>query len=226
MPCPVSRYHGPFAFSRSMPETFHRSSSAMCVPLLSPRDTNGACAVWIFFSASTMSLPPATFAGSLFGPISTKSLYITGNRLTPSPSARNFSSAAFAWTKTTSASPRRARSSAWPVPSATTRTLMPVSFSKMGRRKPNRPDCSVDVVEATVMKRSCACAAGDGEREQQTQERCDVRLPWQFSFQETGGLGRGRMLEELVRRRALHQPALMQKQDLVGECGAPARGCA
>ena len=40
----------------------------MCVPLLSPRETNGACAAWIFFSASTMSLPPATFAGSLFGP--------------------------------------------------------------------------------------------------------------------------------------------------------------
>ena len=41
-----------------------------------------------------MSLPPATFAGSLFGPISTKSLYITGRRLTPKPSATNFSSAA------------------------------------------------------------------------------------------------------------------------------------
>ena len=94
---------------------------------------------------------------------------------------------------------------------------MPVSFSKMGKRKPNSPDCSVDVVEATVMKRSCACLAADGEREQQTQERCGVRLPWQFSFQKAGGLGRGRMLEKLVRRRALHQPALMQEQDLVGE---------
>ena len=47
------------------------------------RDTNGACAAWIFFSASVMSLPPPTFAGSLFGPISTKSLHITGKRLTP-----------------------------------------------------------------------------------------------------------------------------------------------
>ena len=41
-----------------------------------------------------MSLPPAIFAGSLFGPISTKSLYITGKRFTPQPSATNFSSAA------------------------------------------------------------------------------------------------------------------------------------
>ena len=55
----------------------------MCVPLRSPRDTNGACAASIFVSATTMSLPPPTLAGSLFGPISTKSLYITGKRLTP-----------------------------------------------------------------------------------------------------------------------------------------------
>ena len=55
----------------------------MCVPLLSPRDTNGAWVDWIFFSASRMSLLPAILAGSLFGPISTKSLNITGKRLTP-----------------------------------------------------------------------------------------------------------------------------------------------
>ena len=55
----------------------------MCVPLRSPRETNGAPAALIFFSASRMSLPPATFAGSDFGPTSTKSLYMTGVRLTP-----------------------------------------------------------------------------------------------------------------------------------------------
>ena len=81
-----------------------------------------------------MSLPPPIFAGSLFGPISTKSLYMTGKRFTPNPSATNFSSAAWSCTNTTSASPRRAMSSAWPVPSATTRTLMPVSFSNSGSR--------------------------------------------------------------------------------------------
>ena len=78
MPWPVSRYHAPFAFSRSIPDAFQSFSSAMCVPLLSPRDTNGACAASILFNASVMSLVPPTFAGSLFGPISTKSLYITG----------------------------------------------------------------------------------------------------------------------------------------------------
>jgi hypothetical protein len=43
-----------------------------------------------------------------------------------------------------------------PVPRATTRTLMPLAFSKAGSRWPKRPDCSVEVVEATVMKRSWA----------------------------------------------------------------------
>jgi hypothetical protein len=104
---------------------------------------------------SRMSLP-AALAGSAFGPMTTKSLYMTSWRLTPKPSAMNFSSAALSCTKTTSASPRRAMSSAWPVPSATTRTLMPLAFSKAGSRWPKRPDCSVEVVDDTVMKRSWA----------------------------------------------------------------------
>src|SRR6266516_4294708 len=65
----------------------------MCVPLRSPRDTNGALAALIFFKASRISRPPEIFAGSALGPIRTKSLYITSKRLTPWPSARNFSSA-------------------------------------------------------------------------------------------------------------------------------------
>ena len=69
-----------------------------------------------------MSLLPLMLAGSALGPISTKSLYITGKRFTPKPSARNFSSSDFACTNTTSTSPRRAVSSACPVPSATTFT--------------------------------------------------------------------------------------------------------
>ena len=71
----------------------------------------------------------------------------------------NFSSADFACTNTTSASPRRAMSSACPVPSATTRTSMPVFFWKTGSRCLNSPDCSVEVVEATVMN-FCAHDAG------------------------------------------------------------------
>ena len=39
-----------------------------------------------------MSCRPRSWPGSDFGPISTKSLYITGKRFTPWPSARNFSS--------------------------------------------------------------------------------------------------------------------------------------
>ncbi len=49
-------------------------------------------------------------------------------------------------------------SSAWPVPSATTRTSMPLACLKAGSRWANRPDCSVEVVEAITMARSCAAA--------------------------------------------------------------------
>ncbi len=83
MPEPVSRYHGPFAFSRSIPAAFQNRSSALWVPLLSPRETKGALAASIFFSASVMSLPPAALAGSDFGPTRMKSLYITSWRFTP-----------------------------------------------------------------------------------------------------------------------------------------------
>jgi hypothetical protein len=80
-----------------------------------------------------------------------KSLYITGKRFSPKPSATNFSSAAWSCTKTMSASPRRAMSSAWPVPTATTRTSTFVASLISGSRCLKRPDCSVDVVEAMVM---------------------------------------------------------------------------
>src|SRR5215468_4904457 len=112
----------------------------------------------IAFKASATSVMPLMPAGSLFGPIKTKSLYMTGYRFTPKPSATNFSSASLACTKTTSASPRRPVSSALPVPCATTFTSMPVLALKSGRMWPNRPESCVDVVEATTMDLSCARA--------------------------------------------------------------------
>ena len=60
-----------------MPAAFHCASSAECVPDLSPREMNGASLALIAFRAVSMSLP-FTPAGSLFGPIRMKSLYITG----------------------------------------------------------------------------------------------------------------------------------------------------
>src|SRR5262249_36931053 len=59
---------------------------------------------------------------------------------------------------TTSASPRRAVSSALPVPCATTFTMMPVFRVKIGRTCSNRPLSCGDVVEATVIDFSCADA--------------------------------------------------------------------
>ena len=76
MPEPVSLYQGPLSFGMSMPAIVHSRSSAACVPLLSARDTNGACATLTFCNPPSTSLPPA-FAGSAFGPIRMKSLYMT-----------------------------------------------------------------------------------------------------------------------------------------------------
>ena len=83
MPEPVSRYQVPLAALASTPAACQSCSSALCVPLSSPREANGALAAAIFASAAVASVMPATPAGSLFGPTMTKSLYITSKRFTP-----------------------------------------------------------------------------------------------------------------------------------------------
>src|SRR5436190_2243151 len=76
----------------------------------------------------------------------------------------NFSSCGLACTNSTSASPRRPVSRAWPVPCATTFTSMPVLALNSGRIWPNRPESCVDVVEATTIDLSCACT-GEAARD-------------------------------------------------------------
>src|SRR5262249_16821569 len=85
--------------------------------------------------------------------------------------ATNFSSCALACTNSTSASPRRPVSSAWPVPCATTFTSMPVLALNSGRMWPNRPESCVDVVEAATMDLSCAPAGAGGGGESGGGER-------------------------------------------------------
>src|SRR6516164_5010397 len=159
MPCPIDLYHGPASFLMSMPAAFQRLSSAIWVPERSPREMKGAPLALMLCSAKAAFLAPLMLTGSSFGPMMTKSLYITEWRFTPNPCAMNFSSASLACTKTTSASPRRAVSSALPVPWATTLTTMPVFCLNSGRMWPNRPESCVDVVEATTMDLSCAEAS-------------------------------------------------------------------
>src|SRR5262249_10770254 len=101
-------------------------------------------------------LPPLMPAGALFGPAMTKSLYITGLRFTPNPSAINFFSASFACTNNTSASPRRAGSRALAVPCPQNLPAMPVFCLKIGNRYPNKPESCVDGVDATTIDLSCA----------------------------------------------------------------------
>ncbi len=70
----------------------------------------------------------------------TKSLYMTSRRWTPKPSATYFSSDGLWWTSSTSASPLRAKRMAWPVPTATTRTWIPVFFLNRGSMWSNNPE--------------------------------------------------------------------------------------
>ena len=158
MPEPVSRYQPPEAASTSTPASFQSPSSALWVPLSSPREAKGASAAAIFTSAATASAMPATPAGSEGGPTMTKSLYITSKRATPSPSATNFSSAVLACTKRTSPSPFAAFLIACPVPTATTRTSIPVFPVNVGRMWSKRPEFRVDVVDWTTMNLSGAAA--------------------------------------------------------------------
>src|SRR5262249_37250924 len=156
MPCPIDLYHRPASFSMSMPAACQRLISAICVPDRSPREMKGALLALIVCSAKTAFLPPLMPAGALLGPIIPRTLYITELRFPPSPSATNFSSASFACTNTTSASPRRAVSRAWPVPCAKTLTVIPVFCLKIGNRYSNKPESCVDVVDATTIDLSCA----------------------------------------------------------------------
>ena len=142
-------------------------------------------------------------AGSPAGPTMTKSLYITGKRSTPHPSATKASSAARACTNTTSASPRLPVSSAWPVPCATTRTSIPVFAWNSGRMCAKRPEFSVEVVEATVMN-SCA-AAGRAPARARTVSR--VRsMSGPFGWVTRAGRRRGRPGPPVIRGRRRTRP--------------------
>ena len=158
MPEPVSRYQPPEAASTSTPASFQSPSSALWVPLSSPREAKGASAAAIFASAATASAMPATPAGSEGGPTMTKSLCITSKRAFPWPSATNFSSTVLACTKRTSPSPFAAFLIACPVPTATTRTSIPVFPVNIGRMWSKRPEFRVDVVDWTTMNLSSPAA--------------------------------------------------------------------
>src|SRR5262249_6496944 len=229
MPEPVSRYQLPEAAFTSTPACFHSRSSALWVPLSSPREAKGAAAAAIFASAAGASLMPLMPAGSAWGPTMMKSLYMTSKRFTPKPSATNCSSDFLSCTNSTSASPFLARSMAWPVPLATTRTSMPVFLVKIGSRYSNSPESCVEVVDATTMKRSSASVGtAHSPRPTSTAPRPvrNVRLSIAFSslsspeqppLDEGRGLPRRRPGEEVRRRPLLEQAATMQEHDLVGK---------
>ena len=105
IPDPISRYQLPSNPEGSCPTSDHRRRSAIWVPLLSPREIKTAPWAIICMSAALASFSPLIWAGSVSGPTSTKSLYITSNRFTPQPSATKPSSAALECTSNMSPSP-------------------------------------------------------------------------------------------------------------------------
>src|SRR5262250_3102766 len=148
----------------------------------------------------------------------------------------NFSSASLACTKTTSASPRRAMLSAWPVPLATTLTSTPVLALNSGRMWPNRPESSVEVVEATTMDLSRARTGPAAMRATVAAKTSRLRRVGMVCSPLYVPLSRGarrlrpacaahepaRLLspgvgKECVGRAALDHAAAMHEHDLAGE---------
>src|SRR5262249_34987518 len=215
--------------------SFQSLISAICVPELSPREMKGAPLALMVCSAKAAFLDPLMLAGSSFGPMIKKSLYITEYSFSANPFAMNFSSVSPACTKTISVSPRRAVSSAWPVPRATTLTTMPVFCLNSGRMWPKRPESCVDVVEATTIDLSCA-GAGDTASTQTIATRARIarrigmefpllclfleaceRSKEQLAVDEAARLlGFGRQKENLG-RTVLDHAAAMHEHDLAGE---------
>ena len=143
IPCPDSMYQGAAGVTSAC---FQSACSRMWVPDLSPRETKRAPAAAIFFRASTTLRSPLIWAGSASGPTSRKSLYMTSRRSCILPSATYFFSSAGAWHSVTSASPRAASASAWPVPTEIVFTVSPVFFSNSGTSTSSSPESCVLVV--------------------------------------------------------------------------------
>ena len=159
MPLPVSRYQRPEWARGAMPALAQSRSSALCVPESSPRERNRARRAATRRSAACADSALRNLAGSSAGPRMTKSLNMTSRRNRPWPEATKASSESRSWTSSASTSPRRPSARAWPVPTATTRTAIPVRAVKRGSRKSSSPESRVEVVEARVMLRAGACTA-------------------------------------------------------------------
>ena len=115
-------------------------------------------------------------AGSLAEPTTTKSLYMTSKRFTPPAIGHELLFRGLSCTNSTSPSPFRAFLMAWPVPTATTRTSMPVFFVKAGSMCLKRPEFSVDVVDWTMMNLPVPCPSAASRRARLTR-RPSVAAP-------------------------------------------------
>ena len=228
MPEPVSRYQGPLSLSMSMPAAFHRSQLGdVRAALVAARDERRLRRLDLAAAPRRCPCRRATFAGSDFGPIRTKSLYITSKRFTPKPSARNFSSAGLSCTNThvgvAAAGPCRAPGRCRP------RRRAPRCRSSSRRRQ--------QVLEqARLLGRG---RRGDGDEllrllrrdsAKRTASNRRARIarasgPWQFSFDEGGRLGRGGSAERTSRRARARRGGPGGGTGPRRPGAAPGRGC-
>ena len=137
MPAPAARYQSP---STITPASVHSFCSCLCVPLSSPRLTNGAVALAISIKAPAALSAVRIPAGSSAGPTKTKSLYMISRRCVPNSASKNWSSAARECTRMASTSPASPRRSAWPVPTTINWISNPRSDLISGNRTSDRPE--------------------------------------------------------------------------------------
>ncbi len=111
------------------------------------------------------------------------------------------------------------------MPSATTRTWMPELLLEDRENVTNSPDCSVEVVDATVMKRCASTLGVSANASARSAIRDDslASAPWQFSLDEGRSFRRRRLREKALDGRALHQAAGDDEQDLVAQAACLAK---
>ena len=155
IPPPISRYQLPAPLFGSRPAAFHNRNSSAFVPLRSPRETNGPSRLANRRECGGGVLSALDLRRIRLRPDDDEIVPSDLPRLQAVALADEFLLGLGVCTRTRSASPRPAVSSAWPVPCASTCTVMPVALVNCGRIAPSSPELSTEVVEV----RRIVCAS-------------------------------------------------------------------
>ena len=212
----------------STPAIFHRSTSAMWVPLPSPRDTNGALAPLIFCSAASVSVPPRDLRGVRFWSDQDEVVVHDGKALhavtlgekplfgSPCVHEHHVGIAAAREVQRLARAERYdAHLDAALLLEERQDVLEEPGLFRGGRR------CHDDEALRQCARRDAPMRAA-GKRFVGSAPS----VPWQFSFDERRCLRCRRLREEALDRRAFREPARVDEQDLVAESARLSRDCA